>query len=157
MFFRKKKDKQLLAVASGTIIEIGKVKDPVFSEKMMGDGFAIETTSNTAYAPANGKLTLIFPTLHAYGITTDDGCEILVHIGLDTVNEKGNGFQCSLQLNDEVKAGDAIVTFDRQYLESKGYDLTTMIIFPNPSTYKGFNVEYGKFVEGGKDIVATYK
>lgn len=156
MFF-KKKEKNLLAPVSGKTIEIEKVNDPVFAQKMMGDGFAIEPSDDTFYALCNGKLTALFPSNHAYGITTEDGLEILVHIGLDTINENGQGFTCNFQLNDTVKAGDAIIHMDSNYLKEKGYDLTTMVIFTNPKSYEKFQCTYGKEVKGGNDIVATYK
>lgn len=156
MFF-KKKEKNLLAPVSGKTIEIEKVNDPVFAQKMMGDGFAIEPSDDTFYALCNGKLTALFPSNHAYGITTEDGLEILVHIGLDTINENGQGFTCNFQLNDTVKVGDAIIHMDSNYLKEKGYDLTTMVIFTNPKSYEKFQCIYGKEVKGGNDIVATYK
>lgn len=156
MFF-KKKEKNLLAPVSGKTIEIEKVNDPVFAQKMMGDGFAIEPSDDTFYALCNGKLTALFPSNHAYGITTEDGLEILVHIGLDTINENGQGFTCNFQLNDTVKVGDAIIHMDSNYLKEKGYDLTTMVIFTNPKSYEKFQCTYGKEVKGGNDIVATYK
>lgn len=157
MFFKKKESKQLLAVTSGKIIEIENVNDPVFAQKMMGDGFAIETSGDTFYAPANGTLTALFPSNHAYGITLDDGLELLVHIGLETVNENGKGFTCDCALNDKVSGGQPIISIDREYLKGKGYDLTTMVIFTNPNTYASFQCKYGDEVEGGKDTLATYE
>lgn len=124
---------------------------------MMGDGYAIQTTENDFYALGNGKITALFPSNHAFGLTLDDGLEILVHIGLDTVSENGKGFTCHYKMNDVVKAGDKIITIDREYLESQGYDLTTMVIFTNASTYDHFNCEYGNVVKGGTDTSATYK
>lgn len=156
MFF-KSKEHDLLAVVSGETIRMEDVNDPVFSQKMMGDGFAINATGDCFYAPATGKITAIFPTKHAYGITTKDGLEILVHIGIDTVSENGCGLSCSYELNDDVNAGDCIIKMDRRYFEEKGYDLTTIVIFTNADTYKSFQCEYGKTVTGGKDIVAKYK
>lgn len=157
MFFKKKEKKQLLAPTSGKIIEIEKVNDPVFAQKMMGDGFAIETTQDIFYAPAKGTLTALFPSNHAYGITLDDGLELLIHIGLETVNENGKGFTCTCSIDDKVEAGQPIVSIDRAYLQGKGYDLTTMVIFTNPSSYEKFECNYGDTVEGGKDSIATYE
>lgn len=158
MFFKRKKESNLnlCAVVDGTTNEMEKVKDPVFAQKMMGDGFAIESTGNTFCACAKGKITAVFPSNHAYGLTLDDGMEVLVHIGIDTVNENGQGFTCTHQMGDEVEAGDVIVEIDRDYLLSKGYDLTTMVIFTNPSTYSSFTCEYGKQVKMG-EVCATYK
>lgn len=155
--FKKNKSKELKAPCSGEIIKIEEVNDPVFAQKMMGDGFAIKTTANTFHALGDGEISAIFPSNHAYGITLNDGLEILVHIGLDTVEENGKGFTCSHKLGDKVTAGEEIVTIDREYLESKGYDLTTMVIFTNPSTYTSFDCKYGEKVTASEDVVASYK
>ena len=158
MFFKKKEKemKKLLAPVSGKLIAIEKVNDPVFAQKMMGDGFAIEPTSEQFYALADGEISAVFPSNHAYGITLDDGMEILVHIGLETVNENGKGFTCHVQLNDVVKAGDMIMEIDSAYLKEK-YDLTTMVIFTNANAYEEFKVEYDSEVVGGKDTAASYR
>lgn len=158
MFFKKKEKemKKLLAPVSGKLIAIEKVNDPVFAQKMMGDGFAIEPTSEQFYALTDGKISAVFPSNHAYGITLDDGMEILVHIGLETVNENGKGFTCHVQLNDVVKAGDMIMEIDSAYLKEK-YDLTTMVIFTNANAYEEFKVEYDSEVVGGKDTAASYR
>lgn len=105
---------------------------------------------------ADGKISAVFPSNHAYGITLDDGMEILVHIGLETVNENGKGFTCHVQLNDVVKAGDMIMEIDSAYLKEK-YDLTTMVIFTNANAYEEFKVEYDSEVVGGKDTAASYR
>ena len=155
MFF-KKKEKEILAPIDGEIIKMEEVKDPVFSGKMMGDGFAIKASGNEIKAVVTGTLSAVFPSKHAYGITTDDGMEFLIHIGIDTVNENGNGFESTANQGDKVKAGDTLIKIDSDYLLSKGYDLTTMVIFTNASAYKSFNTEYGKTVKAG-EVSATYK
>ena len=158
MFFNfKKRKKELVAPCSGELIRMEEVKDEVFSQKMMGDGFAIQSEGDVFCSLGNGTVTAIFPSNHAYGITLDDGLEILVHIGLDTVTENGKGFDCTHKVGDKVVAGEKIVTIDRNYLESKNYDLTTMVIFTNGETYKSFDCPYGSKVSVKKDIVATYK
>lgn len=158
--FKKKEETicspELLAVVDGTLIPMEKVKDPVFAQKMMGDGFAIETKGTKMYAPHDATVTMLFPSHHAFGLTLSDGLEILVHIGIDTVNEKGKGFTNYMKLHQKVKAGDLLMKVDCEYLRSRGYDMTTMIIFSNPETYQSFTCPYGNEVLGGKDIVATY-
>jgi sugar PTS system EIIA component len=157
-FLKKKKiENNLLACVDGVITEIEKVNDPVFAEKIMGDGFAILSKGDTLYSPADGVISMLFPTNHAYAITLEDGMEIFIHIGIDTVKEEGKGFTSTLNAGDKVKAGDKVVSIDRSYLEGKGYDLTTMVIFTNKETYESFHCEYGKEVKGGKDICASYK
>lgn len=159
MFGFKKKEvirKELVAVADGKLIPIEEVKDPVFSEKMMGDGIAIETTGDTVYACADATITMVFPSNHAIGLTLENGMEILIHIGIDTVNENGKGFTCLKEQGTRVKKGDALVQFDRAYLLEKGYDLTTIVIFTNKDAYKEFKREDIITVKGGVDITATY-
>lgn len=148
---------ELYAVCDGTVILMEEVKDPVFAQKMMGDGFAIATTGDTFYAPHDATVSMLFPSNHAFGLTFSDGMEVLVHIGLDTVNENGKGFTCHVKLNSKVKAGDPIMSIDREYLTKRGYDLTAMIIFTNTDQYESFTCDYGKKVIGGKDIVAKIK
>lgn len=147
---------ELLAVCDGTVIPMEEVKDPVFAQKMMGDGFAITTTGSELYALHDATVSMLFPSNHAFGLTFSDGMEVLVHIGIDTVNENGKGFECHVKLNKQIKAGDLIMTIDRAYLQSRGYDLTAMIIFTNNEKYQSFTCEYGKQVIGGKDIAARY-
>lgn len=148
---------ELLAVCDGTIIPMEEVKDPVFAQKMMGDGFAIATSGSNFYAMHDASVSMLFPSNHAFGLTFSDGMELLVHIGIDTVNENGKGFTCHVKLNSKVKAGDLIMSVDRSYLEQRGYDLTSMIIFTSPEKYKEFSCEYGKVVTGGRDIAAVYE
>lgn len=156
-FLKKKtEEKPLVACADGVLVELEKVNDPVFSEKIMGDGFAIKTKGMSFYSPGQGVVSMVFPSNHAYAVTLEDGMEILVHIGINTVAEEGKGFKCNLKAGDKVKPGDEIISIDRSYLEEKGYDLTTMIIFTNKESYKDFSCEFGKEVKGGKDISAYY-
>lgn len=157
MFGFKKKEYEVLAVTDGTIIEMETVNDPVFAQKMLGDGFAITTRGDQVYAPFDGEIVMTFPSKHAVGITTADGLELLIHIGIGTVNENGKGFSCEVQMGQQVKKGDLLVQFDREELHAKGYDMTTVLIFTNPDTYKNFTIEKGKEVVGGQDVAAVYK
>lgn len=156
--FKKKEAKreELIAVADGKLIPIENVKDPVFSEKMMGDGFAIETTGNTIYACADASVTMLFPSNHAVGLTLDNGMEVLIHVGIDTVSENGKGFTCCTEQGKRVKKGEVLLQFDRTYLSEKGYDLTTIIVFTNKDTYKEFTCENREIVKGGEDLAITY-
>ena len=95
MFFKRKKkitDESYGAFGTGTVLSLEQVPDPVFAQKMMGDGYAIELTDGTIVAPSEGEVTVVFPTGHAYGIVREDGVEILVHLGIDTVQLEGKGF-----------------------------------------------------------------
>ncbi len=124
----EKKDDEITAVADGKMIAIENVKDEAFASKAMGDGVAFELASDYVCAPANGEVAMIFPTGHAFGITAASGKEFLVHIGIDTVALKGEGFKTLVNQGDVVKAGQPIVKVDRDFIKSKGYDLTTMLI-----------------------------
>ena len=153
-FLRKK---ELVAPVDGKLIPIEEVDDPVFAEKMMGDGFAIISEGSGIYACSDGVVTMLYPSKHAIGITLEDGMELLIHIGIDTVMENGNGFEAFVQVGDKVRRGDLIVKMDREYLLGKGYDLTVITIFTNENTYREFSAEYGKKVKGGKDAAVKYK
>ena len=122
---------ELYSVTDGKIISIEDVKDPVFSEKMIGDGFAIEPTSNTVLAPVSGRLFQVAETLHAYGIVTDKGIEVLIHIGLDTVTLRGEGFTSSLKEGMLIKHGDPLATVDFDYLIEHKRELTISVVIIN--------------------------
>lgn len=139
----KKAKTSVLACTDGKVVPISEVSDPVFSQKMMGDGFAVVPTSTTVYSPVSGKISMIFDTNHAFGITMSNGLDVLVHIGIDTVNEKGEGFKRIAAINDTVKAGDPVIEIDLEALKAKGYDMSTMVIFTNDK-YSEFTLSEGE-------------
>jgi sugar PTS system EIIA component len=122
---------QLLAPMSGTAVNLNAVPDPVFSEKMMGDGLAIEPSDGIVVSPVDGEIMQIFPTKHAVGIRANNGAEILIHIGLETVSLKGEGFETHVKQGDSVKAGDKLVTFDMAVINEKAKSTVTPIIITN--------------------------
>lgn len=111
------------------------VNDPVFSSEMMGKGLAIMPTANKVYAPADGLLNLVAETGHAYGIQTDAGAEVLIHIGIDTVTLGQEVFQTQVTQGHRVKKGDLLGTFDRKAIKEAGLDSTVMVIITNTSSY----------------------
>ncbi|MCD7737563.1 MAG: PTS glucose transporter subunit IIA [Lachnospiraceae bacterium] len=126
-------DAAIIAMADGDMFSIEQVNDPVFSAKMLGDGVAFRYDGDKVVlcSPANGVLSILFPTGHAYGIEMKDGTELLVHVGLDTVNAKGDGFKLlGRQQGEEIKAGDPVVAVDLKKLSLK-YDMSTMLIVTN--------------------------
>lgn len=131
MFNFFKKTEQFASPISGQLIPLSEVNDKVFSQKMMGDGFAIIPTDDTICAPFSGTVSFCFPTKHAIGIKTIDGKEILIHIGIDTVELKGEGFQAFVAENNKIKQGDKMIKMDRNFIKEKGYDPTVIIVFPN--------------------------
>lgn len=130
----KKKD-EIVAIADGKVVETSSVSDPVFAQEMMGKTlvFSYDTDKVVLHAPANGALTVLFPTGHAFGITTDGGVELLVHCGVDTVSANGDGFKLlDKKQGDKVNAGDSIVEVDLKKLKET-YDMSTMLVITNPN------------------------
>lgn len=125
-------DNNIVALADATIIAITDVNDEVFASKAMGDGVAFKLKGDTIYAPASGKLSVLFPTGHAFGITMNNGVELLCHIGINTVDANGEGFIALKTQGDQVIAGEAVIKLDLKELE-KTYDMTTMLIVVEPN------------------------
>lgn len=130
MFGFGKKKITVAAPVTGSLIDITDVKDEVFSSKMMGDGFAVEPDGDTVVAPCDGKIVLLANTLHAVALE-QDGVQLLIHIGLDTVELDGKGFKPFIKNGDTVKKGDALIQFDRDYLTAQQKPLTTMVVITN--------------------------
>lgn len=114
---------------AGKLIPMIEVKDPVFAQKMMGDGFAIIPTSNEVYSPVKATIEVLYPTGHAIGLRTDDGIEILIHLGIDTVKSTSNSFSILKKVGDHVLPGDLIIKMNLKKLLKEGYDMTTPIVF----------------------------
>ncbi len=157
MFGMFKKDSAIVAPVTGKTINIKDVPDAVFAEKMAGDGLAIEPTGDTFVAPADGELTMLFGTKHAFGMTLSKGVQILVHIGLDTVSLNGEGFTALKKQGDMVKKGEPIVKIDRELITSKGFSLITPVIFTDMDVLKSFEPHVGIDVEGGVTTILSYK
>jgi len=127
----KAKKEVLISPADGDLIELSEVPDEVFSQKMAGDGIALVPRSNTFIAPVAGTITKIFATNHAFSIQTKSGTEVMVHIGLDTVELQGEGFKRLAQEGETVTAGKPIVSADLEFIESKGKKIVTPIVLNN--------------------------
>jgi len=124
-------DDEIVSVSDGTLMNLEDVNDEAFSKKLLGDGIAIQLHNDFVCSPANGTLETMFPTGHAFGVLTNQGVELLVHIGLDTVKAKGYGFDVLVKQGEKVRAGQPIVKVDRAKLKKAGYDLTTMLVITN--------------------------
>ena len=122
-------DTDIVSPVDGEMIPIETVGDPVFAQKMMGDGVAFRLNGDKAEvaSPINGTLSVLYPTGHAFGVTSREGVEILIHIGIDTVKSNGDGFTARKKQGDEVRAGETIVTVDVRKLR-QNYDMTTMFV-----------------------------
>ncbi|MCR4951568.1 MAG: PTS glucose transporter subunit IIA [Solobacterium sp.] len=133
-----KKDDEIIALADGELIDVAAVSDPMFAEKMMGDSIAFRYTQDKVIlcSPANGTLSVMFPTGHAFGITMKNGVQLLVHCGVNTVETNGDGFRIlKKKQGDTVRAGDPIVEVDIARLAKK-YDMSTMLIITDAADHK---------------------
>ena len=130
------------SVADGEVINIEDVKDPVFSQKMMGDGFAVEPENGHIVSPVAGKVTSVFPTKHALGLVTDNGLEVLVHIGLDTVSLEGKPFEVKVTEGQTVATGDLLVEANLDAIREAGRETSTIVVFTNADAIKSVKVEH---------------
>ena len=128
-------DETILSPIVGSIVDLKDVNDPVFSSGAMGQGIAVKPSEGVVYAPADAEVTIAFATGHAYGLKTENGAEILIHIGIDTVSMNGEGFNQQVAQGDKVKAGDVLGTFDATKIAAAGLDDTTMVIVTNTADY----------------------
>ena len=132
---------EVYSVAEGEVIVLEQVKDPVFSQKMMGDGFAVEPANGNIVSPVSGTVSSIFPTKHALGLVTEAGLEVLVHIGLDTVSLEGKPFTVHVAEGQKVAAGDLLVTADLDAIRAAGRETSTIVVFTNGDVIKSVNLE----------------
>lgn len=145
------KGTKLVSPLDGTVMPLAEVKDEVFSSGAMGQGVAVEPTNGLLRAPADGKMVMTFATGHAVGMKSNDGAEILIHIGMDTVNLQGKGFETLVQKGQEVKAGDPLVKLDIDAIKEAGYTVTTPIVITNSKEYGQVRqVAFGEVKTGDK-------
>lgn len=151
--FRKKH--VISAPVTGDIVRLEEVNDDVFASGSMGNGVAINFNGNNVYSPSDGKVIALFPTGHALGIESTDGFQYIIHIGIDTVEMEGYGFDSKVKQGDEIRKGELLIEVDSRLLIESGYDPITMIVFPN-----GEKVSYNtneKFIESGEDFIYVQK
>ena len=132
---------EVYSVADGQVVALEQVKDPVFAQKMMGDGFAVEPANGNIVSPVSGTVSSIFPTKHALGLVTEAGLEVLVHIGLDTVSLEGKPFTVRVTEGQQVAAGDLLVTADLGAIREAGRETTTVVVFTNGDAIKSVKLE----------------
>ena len=132
---------EVYSVADGQVVALEQVEDPVFAQKMMGDGFAVEPANGNIVSPVTGTVTSIFPTKHALGLVTDSGLEVLVHIGLDTVSLEGKPFTVHVSEGQKVAAGDLLVTADLDAIREAGRKTSTVVVFTNGDVLKSVKLE----------------
>lgn len=155
MIFQKK-EKTLLAVANGRALPLSSVPDEVFASGMLGVGFAIEPLDGTVYAPASGRVESIAEAKHAYTILTDDGLDLLVHIGIDSVTLAGDGFLPMVAVGDQIRAGDVIARVDLNVLRGRNIPSVIPVIVGNPEAIRVKKIREGQVI-GGEDAVLDYR
>ena len=147
------KGETLFAHLKGKVVPLEEVEDEAFSTKVLGEGVAIEPEEGKLYAPCDGKVDMVFDTKHAINLVSSSGCEILLHIGIDTVKLDGKFFEARVSDDDEIKKGDLLISFDIEGIKNAGYKTTTPMIVCNTDDYNSVeSVASGEVVSGDKII-----
>lgn len=136
----------LLSPLAGKVIPLSEVHDETFSRGLLGDGVAIEPTGNEVVAPADSKVKAIFPTGYAVALHTNEGLDVLIHVGLDTEKLDGRHFKVRASVGDAVKKGDVLIEFDREAIEAEGFDVTAPILICNSAEYASIRGSVGDTV-----------
>lgn len=159
LFKKKEKvtDIVLTAPISGKMLALENVPDPVFAKKMMGDGIAVDPVNGKVVSPIDGKIIQVFPTKHAVGISTNNGVEILIHIGLDTVNLNGEGFTSHVNEGDQVKQGELLISFEIDLVREKAKSTVTPIIITNTEDMAEISFNDKDNVTAGLDEIMIVK
>ncbi|MDD5879708.1 MAG: beta-glucoside-specific PTS transporter subunit IIABC [Clostridiales bacterium] len=145
--------KEIKNPISGRVLPLSKVEDAVFSSGAMGDGIAIDPTDNKVYAPFDGSVEFIADTKHAVGLKSDDGVELLIHVGMDTVKMNGKGFDVKTKVNQRVKEGDLLLEFDRNEIQKEGYSLITPVVITNSNNFEQNELCLDEEALFGKSII----
>ncbi|WP_156291298.1 PTS sugar transporter subunit IIA [Oceanobacillus salinisoli] len=155
--FKKKEenvaDVSLAAPVNGELVALEDVPDPVFAQKMMGDGVAVDPADGVIVSPVDGKVVQVFPTKHAVGILAANGAEILIHIGLETVSLDGEGFTAHVGEGDKVKQGDKLIEFDMDIIREKAKSTVTPVIITNTDDMSEIKVKEKQKVTAGQDEI----
>lgn len=138
---------------TGQVIPLNEVKDEVFSSELMGKGLAIEPSIGEVFAPANGKVEMLFPTNHAIGIVTENGAKLLIHVGMDTVELKGNYFTSHVSQGDQIRIGQRLISFDIEAIHEKGYSILTPIVITNSEVYSSIELTTSKEVSKNDELI----
>ena len=138
---------------TGNLVKLPDVPDPVFASGMMGQGVAVEPTVGKIFAPADAEVTTLFPTGHAIGLKTAGGAEILIHVGMDTVQMKGDGFKAHVEQGDKVKAGQLLIEFDIAKIKAAGYPIITPVLVTNSASYKEILPVEGASIKNGDKLI----
>lgn len=156
LFGKKAKETKLYAPIKGEAVLLENIEDPMFSQKVLGDGIAIKPAEGKVYSPADGTVSMIADTKHAIGINTADGLELLIHIGMDTVALNGEGYTPKVEAGASVKKGDLLMEFDMDFITEKGYSCVTPVIITNMDDIKSLTPHPGQTVPG-ETVVVDYE
>lgn len=140
------KSSVLLSPLAGKVIPLADVKDTTFASGSLGEGVAIEPSGSKVVAPADSKVNAIFPTGHAVALHTNEGLDVLIHVGLDTYKLGGRHFKVCASVGDEVKKGDVLIEFDRDAITAEGYDITAPILICNSAEFSSIKGKVGNTV-----------
>lgn len=157
MFEKNAKIISLKAVEDGRTIPMDEVNDQTFAQELLGPGIAIVPSNGTVVSPINGTIATVMDTKHAVCIQGEDGLELIVHAGLDTVELNGKYYQTYKEIGDQVKAGDVLLEFDLEEITKAGYDVTTPIVITNLGDYKITKCLTGQQVKAGKEVIQLTK
>ena len=155
--FKKKVDCSIYAPADGKVIALEDVPDQVFASKVLGEGIAVEVEGSEICAPCDGRIIMLADTKHAFGLEALNGAEILIHIGLDTVEFNGMGFTALKAVNDRVKKGTPVIKLDREYFQSRNACLITPVIISNGTNYRFELENIGKKVVAKESVVIRFQ
>lgn len=147
------KNIKIYAPLTGEYVKIEDIPDPVFAQKMMGEGFGINPTEGEVVSPIEGKVDNVFPTKHAVGLKAENGLELLVHIGLDTVQLDGKGFEVLVESGDDIKIGDPLIRFDLEYINNIAKSIISPIIITNSDQTESIHIEDVQAVVKGETQV----
>lgn len=150
-------DAKLYAPVDGKLVSLEEVPDPVFSEKMMGDGIAVKPTSDEVLSPCDGKIVQVFHTKHAVGIQTANGADVLIHVGLETVELNGEGFTSFVDEGDQVKQGDKLIKFDKGYVAENAKSTIIPIVITNTDDMNEIVKEDNKQIKANVDQILVVK
>lgn len=148
-----KKEVEILAPITGELLDISKVPDEAFAQKMMGDGFAVKSYDGIVISPVDAEVQLVFETKHAIGLKTDNDLEILIHFGIDTVNLNGKGFDILVKQGDRVKAGDELMKVDIEFIKANATSDITPVVFTNLEEGKSVRLIPGDVIAGEKERI----
>ena len=145
--------KEIKSPLSGKVIALSEIDDPVFAGGAMGNGIAIEPTDNKVYAPFDGEIEFIAESKHAIGLKSEDGVELLIHVGMDTVQMDGKGFDVKVKANEKVKAGELLLEFDKEAIQKAGYSLITPVVITNSFEFEQKQLCLDQEISYGKSII----